>query len=155
MKRLFAILALAVLLGSGAYCISYSIAQRTLCDTSALREPTGWMLQEFHLSDTQYAQVKKLENDYHPHCTEMCDRIEQSHVALKKLILASNGLTSEVQAALLKDTVIQEECREDMLRHFYVVSQIMPPDQGKRYLEIMQANVVETENASQTAMIKH
>jgi hypothetical protein len=155
MKRLLFILALSVSLGAVAYLVSYGIAQRALCESPDWQSPTAWMRQEFHLNDAQYAQVKKMESDYHPHCTIMCDRIEQSHLALKKIILASNGMTPDVQAALLKDAAIQEECREDMLSHFYEVSQALPPDQAKRYLEIMQAHVVETENASQTAMLKH
>jgi hypothetical protein len=155
MKRLLFILALSVSLGAAAYLISYHIAQSALCDSPDWQSPTAWMRQEFHLNDAQYAQVKKMESDYHPHCTIMCDRIEQSHLALKKLILSSNGLTPEVQAALQNDTAVQEQCREDMLRHFYEVSQALPPDQAQRYLAIMQTQVVETENASQTAMLKH
>ena len=95
MKRLLLILALSASLGAAAYLISYHIAQNALCDSPDWQSPTAWMRQEFHLNDAQYAQVKKMEGDYHPHCTEMCDRIQQSHLALKKIILANNGTKAE------------------------------------------------------------
>jgi len=147
MKRLVVILALAVLLGAGAYALSYGIARCTFCRAPGADDPSSWLHQEFHLNEAQYAQVKKLETDYYPHCADMCSRIEQSHLALKKLILANGSMTPEVEAALTKDNAVQQQCREDMLRHFYEVSQAMPPAEGRRYLQIMQAQVVDTSNA--------
>src|ERR1019366_8040628 len=73
MKRLAVILALAVLLGSGAYFVSYGVARCTFCRMPDTRDSSSWLRQEFHLSDSQYAQVKKLEADYHPHCVDLCD----------------------------------------------------------------------------------
>ncbi len=101
MKRLFLILALAIFLGSGAYFLSYHVTQTMFCRMPDASEPWSWTRQEFHLSDAEYAQVKKLETDYHPRCLELCDQIEQSHMALKKLILANSQITPEVAAALL------------------------------------------------------
>jgi hypothetical protein len=148
MKRLVVIMAMAFVFGVGAYLCVYGVAKSTWCRVPDSHDPSGWMRQEFHLNDAQYAQVKKLETAYYPHCADMCDQIEQSHLALKKLILTNASMTPEVQAALEKDSAVQHQCREDMLRHFYEVSQSMPPAEGKRYLQIMQAQVVEPEKAS-------
>ncbi len=148
MQRLVVILAVAVLLGAVGYFISYGTALRTYCRVPDSRDPSGWMRQEFHLTDAQYAQVKKLDEAYYPHCAEMCDKIDQSHAALKNLILASGTMTPEVAAALQKDGAVEQQCRSEMLSHFYDVSQVMPPDDGKRYLRIMQAQVVEPENTA-------
>jgi len=148
MKRLVVIIALALSLGLGAYVVSYAIARCTFCRMPDTQEPSSWLQQEFHLSDAQYSQVKKLEVDYHPHCVEMCDKIKQSHLALKNLILANRGMTPEIEAALQKEGAGQAQWRADMLRHFYDVSQAMPPDEGKRYLYMMEAQVFEpTSNA--------
>jgi Spy/CpxP family protein refolding chaperone len=143
MKRLIVILALAVSLGLGAYVVSYGIARCTFCQMPDAHDPSSWLRQEFHLNDAQYAQVQKLEADYHPHCVEMCDQIKQSRMALKNLILANGAMTPEIETALRKDGAVQQEWRADMLRHFYEVSQAMPPAEGKRYLQIMQAQAVE------------
>jgi len=143
MKHLVAVLALAALLGLAAYFLCYGVARSTFCPAPDARDASSWVRWEFHLNDTQYAQVKKLDTEYYPHCVEMCDQIRQSHLALKNLILTSPTMTAEIEAALKTDSAIQQECREDMLRHFYEVSQAMPPAEGKRYLEIMQSQVVE------------
>jgi hypothetical protein len=42
-----------------------------------------------------------------------------------------------------------------MLRHFYEVSQIMPPAEGKRYLQIIQTQVVEPEKTSNATVAEH
>jgi Spy/CpxP family protein refolding chaperone len=155
MKRLIVILALAVLLGSGAYLVSCGIARYMFCRMPDASDSSSWLRQEFHLSDAQYAQVKKLEADYHPHCVEMCDQIKQSRMALKNLILANGTMTPEIETALEKDGAIQEKWREDMLRHFYEVSQALPPAEGKRYLQIMEAQTLEPEKMSNEMAAPH
>ena len=155
MKRLVVILALAVLLGLGAYVVSYGIARRAFCQMPDAGDTSSWLRQEFHLNDAQYAQVKKLEADYHPHCIEMCDQIKQSHLALKNLILANEAMNPEIETVLQKDGAVQQEWREDMLRHFYEVSHAMPREQGKQYLQIMQAQVVQPEKSSNMMDIRH
>jgi Spy/CpxP family protein refolding chaperone len=155
MKRLVVILALAALLGLGAYFVSYGIARCTFCRVPDAKDSSGWMRQEFHLTEAQYAQVKQLEIAYHPHCAEMCLQIGQSRLTLKNLILANGTMTPDIEAALKKDGEVQQQCRENMLRHFYEVSQALPPAEGKRYLQIMQAQVVEPEKTSSATAAQH
>jgi hypothetical protein len=155
MKRLVVVLALAVLLGSGVYFIAYTVVQRTLCPVSNVEEPLGWMRQEFHLNDAQLAQVKKLEDDYAPRCKYMCDQIEQSHKSLTSLIMTHGNMSPEVKAALQKDADVQQQCRMDMLNHVYDISKVMPPAEGKRYLQMMQAQVVHPEQTASTTVDQH
>jgi len=155
MKRLVIVLVLAVLLGAGVYFIAYAVVHRTLCPASNIEEPLGWMRQEFHLNDAQLAQVKKLEDDYAPRCASMCDQIEQSHKSLTSLIMIHGNMSPEVKAALQKDTKVQQQCREDMLNHFYDISKVMPPAEGKRYLQMMQAQVVRPGQTAGTIVDQH
>lgn len=155
MKRFVVVLAVAVLLGLGAYCLSYGIARCTFCRVPDAKDPSGWMRQEFHLTDAQYAQVKQLETAYHPHCVKMCDEVNESRSGLKNLILSNGTVTPEIEAALKKDGEVQQECRADMLRHFYEVSQTMRQAEGKRYLQIMQAQVVEPEHTASATVAQH
>ena len=142
MKRLLVTLFVAVLLGGIAYTLSYYVAQDTFCRPPDTGDKLGWLRQEFHLTDSQYAQVKQLHSNYYPQCTMMCDEIKQSHETLAKLISSNSSLTPEVEVALKKDNEVQQECQEAMLRHFYAVSQVMPPDEGKRYLQMMETKVI-------------
>ena len=155
MKRMVFVLALAVFLGLGAYFAFYAIARCTFCRVPDAQDPSAWIHQEFHLTDAQYTQVKQLEAAYRPQCAAMCEAIDQSHQTLKKLILTSGTMTPEIEAALKKDGEVQQECRADMLRHFYEVSQAMSPEDGKRYLQIMQAQVVEPEKTSNIIVAQH
>jgi hypothetical protein len=155
MKRLIVTAVLAVLLGWAAYALSFHVASYTFRRAPDAKDPSSWIHQEYHLNDAQYARVKQLEDDYAPQCSELCRQIQQSHDSLKKLILAHTTLTPEVETALQKDNAVQQECREAMLRHFYTVSQAMPPDQGKRYLEMMQAMIVEQDQTTNSPDSQH
>jgi hypothetical protein len=152
MKRLVVTAVLAVLLGWAAYEVSFHMAGYTFCRAPDAKDPSSWIRQECQLNDTQYARVKQLEDAYAPQCTDLCHQIQQSRDSLKIVVLANTTLTPEVEAALQKDNAVQQGCREAMLRHFYTVSQAMPPAEGKRYLLIMEAEVVESEKTPNTTV---
>lgn len=155
MKRLVVTVALAILLGWVAYAVSFHLASFTFCRAPDAKDPSSWICQEYHLSNAQYAQVKQLEDAYAPRCADLCHQIQQSHDSLKKLILANSTLTPEVKVALQKDAAVEQECREAMLEHFYAVSQAMPPDEGKRYLKMMLAMVVEQDQTANAPASQH
>ncbi len=150
MKALF-YLAIALSLGLGAYLVSYNLIESQISPPGDSSDSSAWLQREFHLSDEQFAQVKKLDNEYVPRCMLMCAKIQESHEALKKLILANSGMTPEIKAAIQRDTEVQAECRTAMLQHFYELAKVLPEDQRQRFLETMQAPVVRTEEASQMA----
>jgi hypothetical protein len=155
MRRLVVTAVLAILLGWAAYALSFHVASFTFCRAPDAKDPSSWIRQEYHLNDAQYARVKQLEDDYAPRCAELCHRIQQSHDSLEKLILANTTVTPEVETALQKDSAVQQECREAMLRHFYTVSQAMPPDAGKSYLKMMQSMVVEQDQTANGQASEH
>lgn len=101
-----------------------------------------WLQQEYHLSDEQFARVLELHDAYAPHCAEMCRRIENKNAELQKLLSATNVVTPEIKQALTEAGEIRAECESAMLDHFYKVAQTMPPDQGRRYFEWAQKQVV-------------
>ena len=43
-------------------------------------------------------------------------------------------MTPDIVAALAEGSRLRAECQGMMLRHFFQVSQTMPPEQGRRYL---------------------
>jgi len=155
MKRLVVTAVLAILLGWAAYALSFHVASYTFCRVPDANDPSSWIRQEYHLNDAQYARVRQLEEGYAPQCAELCRQIQKSHNSLKKLILANTTMTPEVEAALQKDTAVEQECREAMLQHFYAVSEAMPPDEGKRYLEMMQGMVVEQDQTANAPASQH
>jgi len=118
-----------------AFCGFYfsgTVSQRAM-----LREQTpelAWLQKEFNLSDAELARVTKLHEAYQPHCKEMCRRIDQQNMRLQTLLTNSSAMTPDIEAAIAEAARLRGECQRDMLRHFYEVSQTMPPAQGRRYL---------------------
>jgi len=132
-----------VLLAVAGYACLYlygTAAHRSI-EQSARPELT-WLQQEYHLSDAQLARVLELHNAYAPACAEMCRRIDNKNAQLEKLLATTNVITPEIKQALAEAGEIRAECESAMLNHFYKVAQTMPPEQGRRYLEWAQKQVL-------------
>jgi hypothetical protein len=81
----------------------------------------------------------------------MCRQIDTVNHRLKQLLSATNRVTPEIEQALTQAAQIRAQCQVMMLNHFYEVSQAMPAEQGRRYLEWMQAlTLTPTYHASET-----
>ena len=96
-----------------------------------------WLRGEFHLSDQDFGRIAQLHEKYLPRCQEMCARIEAKQREVQQLILKTNSVTPEIEQKLSEAAGLRRECQTAMLRHFYEVSQAMPPEQARRYLEKM------------------
>lgn len=139
MKRAITILGFGLLAAVVAYCAvfySSTASQRQLTTSSA--PELSWLKTEFDLSDAEFDRISKLHVAYQPHCKEMCRRIDEQNATLRRLVAASGGMTPEVHSALAEAARLRLECQTAMLTHFCDVSRIMPPEQGKRYLNWVQ-----------------
>jgi len=135
MKSGLAILIAGLLVGAMAFCGFYyfgTASQRQLAHDQT--PELAWLKQEFKLSDAGLDRIAKLHDAYQPHCKEMCRRIDEQGVKLKKLLVGTNTMTPEIEAAIAQSATLRAECQRDMLRHFFEVGQTMPPEQGRRYL---------------------
>jgi hypothetical protein len=130
MKRPLLILLGAIALGAAIFAGAYLTGQRTtrlVQDQPA--DDLNWLRLEFHLGDAEMARIRKLHEGYLPQCAATCREI-----AGKKRELAAAG----GDATKLKELdQLRAQCRAQMLRYFATVSQAMPPEQGRRYLEKM------------------
>jgi hypothetical protein len=135
MKSAIAILIAGLIACAAAFCSFY------LLGTAAHREilhgqtpELAWLQKEFQLSDGELARVTKLHEAYQTHCMQMCGRIDEQTGRLKKLLASTGTLTPEIEATIAEAARLRGECQRDMMRHFFEVSQAMPPEQGRRYL---------------------
>jgi Spy/CpxP family protein refolding chaperone len=69
---------------------------------------------------------------------EMCRKIDEKNTELHALLAATNVITPEISRALAESAQLRVECQQAMLGHFYEMAQVMPPEQGKRYLTWVQ-----------------
>ena len=102
----------------------------------------AWLRQEYHLTESQFAQVAKLHQSYGPKCAEMCRRIDDQNAKVQQLLGATNTVTPEIKQALADAARLRVECETAMMQHFYEVSRVMDPEQGKRYLAWVQSETL-------------
>jgi len=139
MKKASVILVLGLLLGAVGYCAFYFCG--TASHRAMLHEPApelAWLKKQFGLSDAEFARVSQLHAAYLPACEERCQRIATKEAELKDLLGKSKTLTPEIEKKLEETAQLRVECQAAMLKHFYQVSQTMPPAQGERYLAWVQ-----------------
>jgi hypothetical protein len=135
MKRGLLILMLGLVLAAAAYGCIY-----TTCTSSARalekseRPELAWLKDQFHLNDAEFKRVSELHAAYLPNCREMCRKIDEQNAHLQELLVGATNATPEIDAAFVEVAQLRSGCQRMMLRHFFQVSQSMPPEQGRGYL---------------------
>jgi hypothetical protein len=142
MKRSLFILVLGLFIGAAAYGCIYSVCMSPARAMERSQRPElAWLKEEFHLSDAEFKRVSELHAAYLPHCREMCRKIDEQNAQLQKLLAGATNTTPEIDAALVEIAQLRSGCQRMMLRHFFEVSQTMPPEQGSRYLAWVKGKV--------------
>jgi hypothetical protein len=138
MKRALFILLGAVTLGTAIFAGSYFVAQRTtkMCCAKPA-DDLSWMQEEYHLSDQAMAQIRGLQAGYLPKCADICRQIAAKKHELEAALGNGTNLTAEAHAKMAELAALRAQCQAQMLQHFINVSQVMPPEQGQRYLTEM------------------
>jgi hypothetical protein len=135
-RRVVVILLFGLVAAIGAYCWTYRAGTSSPRRWMQSEQPElAWLKEEFTLSDAEFKRVSELHAGYLPKCQEMCQRIGDENARLQKLIATASAMTPEIEDAIATAARLRGECQRNMLRHFYEVSQSMPPAQGRRYLE--------------------
>ncbi len=135
MKKGVLILVLGLLAAAAAYGCIYFVCTSSARNLRQSDKPElAWLKEEFKLSDTEFKRVSDLHAAYLPQCRDMCREIDAHTVKLQTLLSGATNMTPEITAALTETARLRSECQSMMLRHFFQVSQTMPPEQGRRYL---------------------
>ena len=82
----------------------------------------AWLQAEFHLTDAQFAAVKKLHDDYGIVCGRHCAAIMRAR---------------EHSAPAAEVAALEKTCVDAMTEHFRRVARLMPPEEGTRYLAMV------------------
>jgi hypothetical protein len=139
MKRSLGILCIGMAAAVLAYSAVYlsttaSSRQARHSDTPELL----WLKQEFSLNDADFQRICGLHNGYLPRCRETCSRIAAENGEIRAMLAKTNTITPEIERKLAEVAQLRSECQKAMLEHFYEVSRVMPPAQGRRYLDWIQ-----------------
>ncbi len=139
MRRSILILAAALLAGAGLFLAGHRVAA-LMCEKH-MDQPAddlAWLRLEFRLSDGDLARVRKLHNGYLPVCGKFCERIEAKKLDLRAALASGTNAPSRIEQTLIEIGTLRAQCQAAMLQHFREVSEVMPPEQGRRYLAEMQ-----------------
>jgi hypothetical protein len=136
MKKGGIVLLLGLLLSAAAFAGFYYLG--TASSRAMMKEPEpglAWLKKEFKLSDAEYARITKLHEAYLPQCAQRCMHIADLNLKLERLLSQASGVTPEILNVLDERAKTRADCEAEMLNHFLEVSRMMPPEQGRRYLE--------------------
>lgn len=139
MRRPLLILVVMLLAGAAAFfggqrLVAYWCAKHMPRPTDDL----AWLRLEFRLNDAELARVRQLHEGYLPKCREFCERIDTRKRELQALLVSPANANATVEQKLIEVGTVRAQCQAAMLQHFREISQVMPPEQGRRYLVEMQ-----------------
>ncbi len=156
MKRPLAFILLLAVAVLAVWTVSYRAG---ICRTQTLAESRGaeleWLRHEFKLDDRQFAEIKRLHEEYEPVCDGLCTRMMKAQSNLSGLISKNRSVTPEIVQAFQETAQVRQECQEAMLQQIYRVGAVMNPDQRQRYLEIMEPHVLHPEMRNSEAPLLH
>jgi hypothetical protein len=155
MNRPLILLLGALVLGVGIFGGSYFVAHRACvmcCQNPG--DDLGWLRTEFHLGDAEMARIRELHNGYLPGCERRCAKIAEMKRELD-LLLADTNQFAAAQEKLKEIAALRADCQSEMLKHFIAVSQVMPPEQGQRYLAEMKKLTLGSHEQIEQSMSDH
>ena len=139
MNRSLIIVLGALALGAALFCGSYMVSQR-VCRV-CVAQPAGsldWLRNEFHLNDDQMARIQKLHKDYLSQCAAMCRVVAAKNQEVEAALDNRTNINPVAEQKLAELAACRVQCQSQMLRYLIGVSQVMPPEQGRRYLAEME-----------------
>ena len=142
MKKGVLILVCGLVAAAAAYgCIYFACTASARSLQRTDKPELAWLKEEFNLSDAAFKRVSDLHAAYLPQCRDMCREIDAHNVKLQALLAGATNMTPEITGALAESARLRSGCQSMMLRHFFQVSQAMPPEQGRRYLSWVKEKV--------------
>jgi hypothetical protein len=123
MKNFLITLAVAVAASLGAFGVAYLTSDAPALSAAAREgDAMTWLRVEFRLSETQFAAIKGLHEDYSIACGKHCADIIDAR---------------ERKAPAAEVAALEKICVDSMTGHFRRVAALMPAGQGDRYLAMV------------------
>ncbi|MBL9214437.1 MAG: hypothetical protein JNG83_03070 [Opitutaceae bacterium] len=133
MRRYVLLVALAAVVAAGSYALTRHFAAPRDEDQAA------WLRREFALTDDQAAAISRLQADYQPVCAEHCRLIQETRT---RLAAAPSDPALRAEIARL-----ERICNEATLGHLRGIAAQMAPEQGRRFLALVEPKVSRHQHA--------
>jgi len=153
MKKLFIVLGLAVAVGLVSYfcCYRHAMASVVVVTPDGTDAELAWLKHEFALTPAQYEKILTLHRAYQPVCAGHCARYMAARQRLETLLKEQQGWSPDEGAALDEIARVRSECHQAMLRYAYTVAACMSPEEGRRYLQMIDTRLLSGEPADMMA----
>jgi hypothetical protein len=137
MKYLLGTVAAIALLAVSTGFVGYRLS----CDDAlhaavAKGDTMEWLRTDFHLTETQLAEVRKLHESYAGTCEEHC-RLIQEATRARSALEAAHGDRVALDAANAKVQTLRAICEGSLTVHVRKVAALMSPEDGRRYLALV------------------
>ncbi len=138
MKYLGRTLAVFVLVAVAMGLACYQLSSEPALHTAAKQgDAMAWLRTDFHLSDRQFAEIKKLHENYAPSCEEHCRMIQEATKARTALAASQGKDPAAVAAAERTLQELRTTCETAIAVHVRKVAAQMSPEDGSRYLALV------------------
>ena len=138
MKYLLSTIAVVAVIAVAVGFFSYrasgdSAVQQAL----AQRDAMEWLRTDFHLTDSQFAVIKRLHDAYSTVCEEHCREIQEAINARTLLKEAANPNPAAIAAADRRVEQLRLVCESAIATHVRQCAAEMSPEAGQRYLALV------------------
>lgn len=138
MKKLLLLLVSAAAIGLASYICYYHHAMAAVVVTpDGTDAELAWLKREFALTPAQYEKILGLHRAYQPVCAGHCARYMAAQQRLESLLQKQTAWSPDEGAALDEIARVRSECHQAMLHYAYAVAACMSPDEGRRYLDMI------------------
>ncbi|MDE3098394.1 MAG: hypothetical protein KGJ88_02880 [Verrucomicrobiota bacterium] len=152
MHRSFIVILGALGIGAAVFAASYFGSKRVAVMTMCPADDLSWLRTEYHLNDAEMAHIRQLDKDYLPQCAKMCALVAKRNAEVQAMLDGKANVTAEAKNQLIQLANLRAQCQAHMLQHFIAVSQVMPPEEGRRYLAEMEKITLGTHREVEQSM---
>lgn len=147
MKYLVSTLALvAVIAGTAGFLSFRASGDPAVQAALAQDDAMVWLRTDFHLTDAQFAAIKKLHDSYSMVCEEHCRAIQDATRA--RDTLKAKVDTSALAAAERRVEALRLECESAIATHVRQCAAEMSPGDGQRYLALVLPKIKDFDHAA-------
>jgi len=128
--------AIALLAASAGYAVYGLSANHALHVAAAKSDTMEWLRADFHLTEAQLSEIRKLHESYSGTCGEHCRMIQEAMRARDSLG-AAHADKAALDAADDKVRRLRAVCEASITAHVRKVGALMSPDDCRRYLGLV------------------
>ena len=137
MRFLLPTVGVIALLAAGSGYVGYRMNCDPALHAAVVKGDTmEWLRTDFHLTDAQLSEIRRLHEAYSGTCAEHCRRIQEATRA-REALEAAHGDRQAIEKADQQIRRMRAACEFAIAAHVRRVAALMSPGDGRRYLALV------------------